>query len=162
MTILLTGCVALGLLGIAIWRQVRSPLPARVGELILISEIQGENAREIVDRKHGKGVSPKQSYVGSYQASAGRADIYLSTYANTSEAQNVYRTMAGRIGAGGTPFFRYQSVVISGQSVSFCVGLGQVHYFFFHNEELYWVSADAHVAQITITELIRILDGTPA
>ena len=160
--IILTGCLVLGVIGITIWRQVRSPLPARVGDLILISEAQGESAREIVDRMHGKGVSPQHSNVGIYQSQAARADIYLSTYANTSEAQNVYQVMAERIGAGGTPFFQYQSVAIAGQNVSFCLGLGQAHYFFFRNEELYWVSADARVGHNSIIELIRILNGTQA
>ena len=157
--VILTGCLVLGAIGITIWRQDRSPLPERVGDLVLISEAQGESAREIVDRMHGKGVSPKQSNVGTYQSQSARADIYLSTYANTSEAQNVYRVMAERIGAGGTPFFLYQNVAIAGQSVSFCLGLGQAHYFFVRSEQLYWVSADAGVAQNMITELMKILDG---
>ena len=133
-----------------------APLPARLGELSLVREISGDAGQQMIDRLHGKGVTPRESFIGFYEGEGSRATLYVSGYDDPNDALDVDRKMAGRIRAGNAVFGGYRERNIDGQQVSECVGMQQVHFFFSSGNSLYWLGVDPPIAWGT---LISLLDG---
>jgi len=67
--------------------------------------------------------------------------------------------MQSRISAGNPIFDRYSAMEVRGHQVSSCLGQGQVHYFFSHEKQLYWLAVDIQVAPEAVEDLVRSVAG---
>jgi hypothetical protein len=134
-------------------------LPKALGSLSLREEVHGEKARSIINKMHGKGVTPKDNMIAAYDNSEGSATVYLSVYDKSTQSQETFTQMVRGIEKGASPFSELRTVSVYGQPVSFCKGFGQAHYFFFIDESVYWITADLAVAEEAATELMRALKG---
>lgn len=132
-------------------------LPADLGEMKLTQQLSGEPAQGMIDHLHGKGVTPRENFIGFYEGSGAQATLYVSVYADEAEAKEVYRKMAQRIQAGNPVFGSYKEVSVAGQPVSECMGMGQVHYFFFRGNRVYWLETDPSAAQRAAESLLNTI-----
>ena len=135
-------------------------LPRTLGSLEMRDEVRGDKARSIINQMHGKGVTPTDNMIGVYTSSTGTATIYLSEYDTPAQAEETSSQMVHGIEKGTSPFSDFKTLTIHGQEVSYCVGFGQAHYFFFVDESVYWLTADFGVAEEAATELIRAISGS--
>jgi len=131
----------------------RSPsppvLPQSIGGLALAHQLNGERANEILNRMHDKEVTPATNLIGMYAGGNTSAVVYVSAYRSDDEARDAYATMAWRISVGNPIFAEYSTIRIENHDASFCIGQGQVHYFFPHDHLLYWLSLDPTIAETT-------------
>jgi hypothetical protein len=132
-------------------------LPQNLGDLNLTKALEGEEAAKVIDHLHGKGVSPHSNRIGIYGGKAGNAMLYLSSYTTEIESRKALEQMKSGIAGGHPVFGHYLEREISGRLVSFCLGLGQVHYFFGHENRIYWLAVDGGMAQGAIIDLLRQL-----
>lgn len=134
-------------------------LPNNLGSLHLRNEIRGEKARKLINELHGKSVTPKDNLIALYGNNDGGATAYLSVYDNRSQSEEIFQRMLRSIEKGTSPFTNLKRFTLHGHDVSFCVGFGQAHYFFFVDESVYWLTADLAVAEEAASELLLALKG---
>lgn len=136
-------------------RNEQDPLPARLGDAPLVRRVQGAEARDIVDRMHGKGVAPLYSHIGFYGDALGSAAVlYASVYERATEATGADEKMRVRIAGAGGVFSGYGEYLVAGRTISGCDGLGQRHYFFTAGSRLYWIAAPPASAFALAQEMI--------
>lgn len=132
-------------------------LPANIGDLRLREEIRGTAAAAIIDRMHGKGVTPRETRIGAYEGPGGDATLYVSRYRSDAEAREVFEKMDAGIAAGHPHFVHHRLIEVVGTRVSFCLGAGQAHYYLRAHQSVWWLAVDQPVATATAEALIRRL-----
>jgi len=131
------------------------PIPQSIGSLTLEKLQSGEEARQEIDRLHGKQISFQRGYIGTYEAKDGKAKIWVSEYASEGEAVEAIAIMARRLKASEQKnFWHFKEVPIQGVPVYFVVGMGQVHYFFKKGVKAIWLAVDPALARETIRDVI--------
>jgi hypothetical protein len=130
-------------------------VPPQLGQLSLVRTISGADATGLVNKLHGKRVSPRENVVATYGGEGVEATLYLSYYASADSAALVAAAMAQRITAGIPPFDHFRMFEEGKNPVYMCLGLGQAHFFFACGERLYWLAADIGVAEEALVQLRR-------
>jgi hypothetical protein len=138
------------------------PLPEKLGPLVLRSRVSGDRAAAILNRMHGKGVTPEGNLIGLYSGPAGNATVYVSVYRSGRVAYDAYRQMAGRIALGVSAFTNVSERAVSDVTVSRCSGYGETHFFFPFQNRLYWLESDPRSAPRAIEQLILHLIQSPS
>lgn len=137
-------------------------LPGSLSELKLVKITSGSEAAQIVNRMHGKNVTPNDNVIGHYQGNKGEVTLYVSVYNSPSEANQAERKMRDRIATGNGAFTHYRLLTLYDKPVVMCLGMGLVHYFFSHQTKLYWLAADTSLAQQTLIVLLQTMSTVPS
>lgn len=132
-------------------------LPKSILQLRLIEEIRDKQAQEIVDAMHNKSVTPDENVIGTYFSTDGSAKLYVSFYESRTIAMEQFEMMINLMRLEKNTFSHFQELQVQNEKVCFCLGLGQAHYFFLHEKELYWWAVDLQIAQSSMQELVRIV-----
>ena len=132
----------------------KTELPPALGTLRLEQTFTGSEASAIVNRMHGKGVTPKSNAIGVYKGASGTATLYLSIYEEQRDAAGARNDMIAGIRTGRTPFSGLEQKTLRGHDISSCIGQGQAHYFFAVGPALYWLAVDFPVAAPTLEALL--------
>lgn len=135
----------------------RLELPPSLGSLQLRQTYTGNEAGELINQMHGKGVTPKSNAIGLYSGAGGSATLYLSVYNEEREAVKVRNKMISGIQTGYTPFTDLERRTFEGHDISYCIGDGQAHYFFSTGTSLYWLAVDFQIAPPTLEALLASL-----
>jgi hypothetical protein len=128
-------------------------VPKILGTLSLAQAVSGSDARILVNKMHGRTVTPQDNVVGTYTGEEGSAKLYVSLYPSADSARHVARAMARRIESGIPPFEHFRTYEEGRDPVFMCLGLGQAHFFFVCNERLYWLASDVGVAEEALSQL---------
>ena len=139
----------------------KSGLPLALGALRLEQAVTGSEASAMINRMHGKGVTPKSNAIGMYEGAAGTATLYLSVYEEPRDAARGRRDMIAGILTGHTPFSGLERRTSHGHDLSYCTGEGQAHYFFAVGPSLYWLAVDFPVAEATLEALLTSRKPAP-
>jgi hypothetical protein len=132
-------------------------LPKNILQLHLNEEVTGKQAQEMVDKMHGKSVTPDETAVGMYQSSNGSAILYISHYNSETRTVEQFDKMAVLIRESSSSVFsHYREMSVEGKKVCLCLGLGQAHYFFLNGKDLLWLGVDPQIAQAAMHELVRM------
>ena len=142
------------LLYLVVTRAEKLEMPHSIAGIDLTRIVAGKDAAEVINHLHGKGVSPSHNSIAIYAGEKGSAILYLSVYAEEKEAEESLDRMRSAISQGNPVFAHYTEVEVSGRIVYFCVGQGQSHYFFRHQDKLYWLAADRGIARVGLEELL--------
>ncbi len=140
-------------------------LPTSLGSLSLREQVSGSEALEIINKLHEKSVTPDQNVIGRYTSDRGEATLYVSVYEADTDPERDFQKMKNSIRGGGTPFAHVREVSVEGTEIAFCLGLGQVHYFFHRQTKLFWLAVDPPIADETLLHLLQaqsMLQGHPA
>ncbi|HZK49569.1 MAG TPA: hypothetical protein VFD74_08215 [Thermoleophilia bacterium] len=139
-------------------------LPSRLGEWGLSTSVTGEAALVQVEQLHGKSLGDgiTAAWVGQYGGEGGgqpHATIWVSRCPSIDSAQELFRRMTDRISAGGSPFTGLRP--IEGQAVEGYAldGMGQTHYYFLIEKDLYWLAVDPEQAEASLGALISGASG---
>ena len=132
-------------------------LPKSVLHLRLTEEIRGKQAQEIVDRMYNKSVTPDENVIGTYFSTDGGAKLYVSLYDSRIIAEGKFEKIADFIRMGGGDFTHFKEMQVQRTKVYTCLGLGQAHFFFLHEKNIYWWAADLQIAQASMQELVGIV-----
>jgi len=139
----------------------KTELPLALGTLRLEQTFTGSEASAIVNRLHGKGVTPKFNAIGMYRGASATATLYLSIYDEQRDAAGVRDDMVRGIQSGRTPFSGLERRTFEGRELSSCIGQGQAHYFFAVGSSLYWLAVDFPVAAPTLKALLTSRKAAP-
>lgn len=130
-------------------------LPQSIGSLQLKKLQGGREAREEIDRLHGKQLPFRQGYIGTYRAERGKAKLWVSEYGTEKEAAEATGKMAeGMKRSKQKNFWHFQQIQIQGVPVFFVVGMGQAHYFFRKGLRVIWLAVDPPLAKGAIRDLV--------
>ena len=131
-------------------------LPQSIGSYRLEQLQIGEDARQEIDRLHGKQLNFRKGYVGTYSGGGRRAKVWVSEYNSKMEAAEANDRMAQKIKEmEGRAFWHFREISISGTPVNFVIGQGQFHYFFQKGIKVIWAAVDPPEARDTIRDLIE-------
>jgi hypothetical protein len=132
-------------------------LPKNLGGLKLVRQMEGAEARALVDRIHEKGVGTAENYVGFYRSPVGTATLYVTVYGTAEEARKDFGKMGNRIEAGNGVFTDFRWIEYGGLPMCLCSGMDQLHYFFVHDRSLYWIAVDPPHSGNAVWELLNRL-----
>lgn len=146
--------VAIGIIAVVVHLSLSGQgVPPQLGPLGLVQSVSGGDATVLVNKLHGRRVSPGRNVVATYRGDGVEAMLYLSYYPSADSARLVAAAMAQRIGAGVPPFDHFRVLEEGKNPVCMCLGMGQAHFFFSCGERLYWLASDIGVAEEALGEL---------
>jgi len=134
-------------------------LPVTVAGLPLTARTQGAEAVSEVEELHGKtlGRGLDGAWIGVYGADAeGRpeATIWVSRSVRVEDAEDLLVRMRDRIGQGRSPFTDRGTVQVGGVVAYDLDGMGQKHYYFRVDKDVYWLAIDAERAGQALEGLV--------
>ena len=134
------------------------PLPHSIGTLRLEKVQSGEEARQEIDRLHGKQIGYERGYIGFYRAENSSGQLWLSEHDCEREATEAVERMARGMTQGKQEnFWHFRQIVVQEQKVYFAVGMGKAHYFFSKGNRVIWLAVDPQVAEGAIRDAVRKL-----
>lgn len=147
--------MSLSLLFLTPFLCIGNSLPQSIGSLKLVKSESGEEARKEIDRMHGKRLSYKEGYIGTYRNGDAKAKLWVTDYGAEEEAAKANAKMAqGMKRAEKKNFWHFQGMMIQGVPVYFVVGMGQAHYFFQKEVKVFWLAVDPPQAKEAIRDLL--------
>jgi hypothetical protein len=134
------------------------PLPQSIGTLRLEKVQSGEEARQEIDRLHGKQIGFRRGYIGFYGAENGSGQLWLSEHSSEEEATETVERMARGMRQGKQQsFYHFRQIVVEKRKVYFAIGMGKVHYFFPKGYKVIWLAVDPQLATGAIRDAVRKL-----
>jgi hypothetical protein len=116
----------------------------------------GEEARREIDRLHGKQISLRRGYIGTYLAQNGSGQLWVSEHNSEREATEALEKMAHGMKQGKQKqFWHFRQVMIEQHPVYLAVGMGQAHYFFQKGAKVIWLAVDPALAKEAIRDTVR-------
>lgn len=131
------------------------PAPAMLGSLALASLSQGEDAKAQVEQLHGKslGAGLEAAWVAHY-GQPEQATLWVSRSLRQKDADALLARMRERIGEGGSPFTNPRTIQ-AGITVNVLDGMGQQHFYFELDKDIYWLAASPESGRAILDELLR-------
>lgn len=126
--------------------QLKNPLPDKVNNLQLVKLIEGEEAKQYINKLHFQPVTDNENFIAFYKDLSGSAIVYLTLYPDIERALNDFQKMTKKISPENSVFTSPEFFTYRGEVIYKCLGMGMVHYVFVKNKSLYWVSEDFHLA----------------
>jgi hypothetical protein len=133
-------------------------LPKDFFGLRLTKKLTGKEANDFVNKLHLQQVTETENEIGFYEGDKGRALIYVTHYQNPEDTENDYNKMTEKISPRNSVFVGSEYIDINGKKIYRTFGMGQSHYVFYHNKELYWVSVDTHFGLKFVEEYINYIE----
>ena len=136
----------------------RPPLPIRLAGLHRNRVWTGTRAATMIGEMHGKQVVPTSSMVADYGTN-GELRVYLSLYADETQAFRVLERMLKGMGSGNTPFAPpRQEPGGTGRWLTF--GAGGHHLLWVSKGRVYWLQGFPDVVQGAAAELPKPSSGS--
>jgi hypothetical protein len=133
-------------------------LPEEFFGLKLKQKLSGNEAKEFVDQLHFNEVAPEKNKIGSYESPAGKLIIYITYYDDDVKSLAEYEKMINKISPENSVFINPEFVEVRGKEIYRCFGMGQSHYVFANDKELYWISVDTHQGKKFIEEYLDYIN----
>jgi len=134
-------------------------LPEDFFGLRLTKKLTGKEAKEFVNNLHFQNVTNLENEIGFYEGKAGNAIIYITHY-NTKETTKInYKKMVKKISPENSVFVKPEYLKLGGIEIYRCFGIGQSHYVFPYNKELFWISVDTYFGKKFVKEYLSYLNG---
>jgi len=134
-------------------------LPEEFFGMQLTKRITGEEATKMINKLHHEPVTEVENEIGHYSGDNGRALIYISHYQKPEDPKKYYDKMTEKISLGESPFTGSEIIDISGKKIYRTFGMGQSHYIFTYNNELFWVSVGTLYGKKFIEEYLSYLSN---
>lgn len=138
------------------FHSLGNSLPEAIGSLRLTHIVSGEEARQEIDRLHGKRLSFQKGYIGTYEGENREAKLWVSEYGSDREATEAIGKMARMMKLSEQKnFWHFQEIPIEGVTVFFAMGMGQAHYFFYKGIKVFWLAVDPSQARAAVRDLLE-------
>ncbi len=135
----------------------RDYLPEDFWGMKLKRKLTGKEAKDFVDKLHFQSVATEKNEVGFYSGAVGNATVYITYYSDDKAAYQDFRKMTQKISPDNSMFVRGAYHNINNKQIYSCMGLGQVHYVFAHNNLLFWISADPNFSRNFLDEYMKLV-----
>ncbi len=132
-------------------------LPEEFIGLRLTKKVTGKEARNFVNKLHGKTVTETENEIGYYSGNAGRALIYTSHYQKPESAEKYFGKMTKKISLGKSAFVSSEFIDVNGKKIFRTFGMGRSHYIFTYNKGLFWITVDTNLGIKFVREYLSYL-----
>lgn len=135
-------------------------VPGSLGGRPLASVATGDEARAQVEQLHGKSLGPglEAAWVAQYGAASGSghsdATLWISRSATAGDARVLFELMTKRISEGTSPFEGLRPINMEGVEGYALDGMGQRHYYFLVDRDLYWLATAPGGAEVVLAEML--------
>lgn len=133
-------------------------LPGEILDLKLNKKLQGEGAKDFVNKLHFNSVTDEENKIGFYKDEKNEAIIYITFYQNEKLADDYYNKMINKISPENSVFINPEIVEVADRKIYRCFGMGQSHYVFTSGSNLLWVSVDSHLGKMFISEYLTSIE----
>ncbi len=137
---------------------IKEPFPQQISHLTLKHKLEGDEAKEFVDKLHFNTVASENNQVAFYESVEGMAVIYISQYNDEERAQKNFTRMIQKISPKNSVFTGGEYIDFSKMKVYHLLGMRQSHYVFPYNNRLYWISADTSIAKRFVEDYISYIN----
>ena len=134
-------------------------LPNKFFDLTLTKKLNGEEAKEFVNKLHFEPVTETENEIGFYEGEGGAALIYITHYNKKEIAEADYKLMTEKISPKNSVFIGSEYLMLKEKEVFRCFGMGQSHFVFYLGRELFWISVDTHFGKKFVQRYIEYLSG---
>ena len=138
-------------------KSEREFIPNRISGLDLTNKIVGSEAEEFVNRLHFGNVAAVKNEIGFYSSPNGTAIIYVSYYEKLTDSAKNLELMVKKISPENSVFMGGESFDLHGVRVYRYSGMGQIHFVFTYQTELYWLSAEARWAEKFLNDYLTLI-----
>jgi len=132
-------------------------LPGRILEYSLNEKLSGEKAKSFVNKLHYQEVASLKNEIGFYSKGNQKAIIYVTYYNDAQTAVSEENKMTQKISPQNSVFMGGEYLNIHDFEVYRCFGLGQTHFVFSHDSELFWISVDTMDANDFLKQYFSLL-----
>lgn len=115
-------------------------VPQNLGQLEMVGNITGEQARAAIGKMHGKGIEMVDGYIAEYSHNQSRVTVWVAEAPSESEASSLLKQMVDRIGAGNQAFRNLRAVSVGDKEVYTADGSGGQHYFYAKDNRVVWLA----------------------
>ncbi|WP_457565418.1 hypothetical protein [Caldithrix abyssi] len=129
-----------GILFILCTKKEDEYIPKTINEFTLVKKIDGEEAREFINRLHLNQVAPKNNEIAFYKSGHKEMTLYLTHYQSRSLAEEDWQRMVKKISPENSVFIGGEVIELDGRQVYRCYGMGQTHFVFVDENVLIWFS----------------------
>ncbi len=129
-------------------------MPSSLSELRLAQLLLGEEARNEMDRLHGKSIPLQEAFVAHYQGAGRTIVLYVAVASDEATAQDQVEQMTARMRGANGPFAHLGERVMGGALVHSLFGQRQVHLHFRRGSRVVWVGADSGLARRALAEVM--------
>jgi len=130
-------------------------LPEDFFGLRLTKKLIGKEGKEFVNNLHFQSVTDLENEIGFYDGNAGSAIIYITHYKTKEATKSNYKKMVKKISPENSVFVKPEYLNLGEMEVYRCFGMGQSHYVFHYNKELFWISVDTHFGKKFVEEYLN-------
>ncbi len=143
-----------GLVLVIVLQAEQNPVtvPRALAGVPLTTEMTGEEALTEISRLHGKRFPLVDGVMGMYGGNT--AILWASSTWLPIMAEKQVEAMETRIAEGKSPFTPIETREISGTTVYVLSGMGQLHFYFQHKQQVLWLAANADIADAALTDLL--------
>lgn len=130
------------------------PVPAALAGLQLTGVTQGDQAKAMVEELHGKalGAGLEAAWIGEYDQK--QATLWVSRSLQKQDADALLKRMHDRIAEGKSPFTNPRTLSVGGLAVYALDGMGQSHFYFQMNKDIFWLAIGPTLATAGLDELV--------
>ena len=115
-------------------------VPQNLGQLELVGQITGENARAEIGKLHGKGIEMVDGYIAEYSHNQSRVTVWVAEASSEIGASGLLKQMVDRIGEGNRAFRNLKAISVGGREVYTADGRGGDHYFYASDNKVIWLA----------------------
>lgn len=149
--------ILLGLLFFSCSAEVNF-LPDEFYGLTLTKRFSGKEAKVFVNKLHFEPVTETENEIGFYDGEKGAALIYITHYNKKDAAEEDYKRMTEKISPENSVFIKPEYLQLNGMEIYRCFGMGQSHYVFPYNKELFWISVNTHFGKKFVEEYLSYIE----
>jgi hypothetical protein len=126
--------------------QTQGSVPARLGDLELVSAVEGANALAQVSQLHGIDITLTAAYIAEYASDNERVMVWIGQAETESDAARLNAMMLDGIANGNSPFSNPSPLSVAGHEV-FQVDSASGRHFFYQSREdvknVIWLEIEA-------------------
>jgi len=132
-----------------------SPLPQKLADMKLTQSIQGADAISQISQLHRMNMELQDGIVAQYEGSEAKATLWIGVVNTPKQAEQLINKMTESIQQGNNKTFgHFQQLKVKGITVYSVLGMGQIHYYYWHGNSTVWVAVDQNIAQQALNEII--------
>lgn len=133
-----------------------TPVPDEIHGFPLAKVTSGPDAAAVLERMHGKDVTPEQNWVATYGPEEMGTTLYVSRYERADLAASELARMATGVDGEGTGFGHHSQFDVAGITVHSVFGQGQIHYFYAKDRDLVWLGMVPMLARVGVAQLLDV------
>ncbi len=139
--------------------RMQRDAPERLGNLHLVSTVEGPEALKGVSRLHGTDIGLTNAYIVEYAIGTERATVWVGNAESRDAAAGLTRRMVDSISEGGSVFNNLQRLIVTDLEVFQVDGPGGRHYFYNsgkQREAVVWLAIEADDPLPILKEAVKI------